>query len=126
MTRLAPDVEAAAVQYLAPLLGVTVATRVPESSAQTFVRVTLTGGAPGSVALDEPTLLVECWAPTSVQAFALASQARGALLGTRGTFMGGVWVSSVSASFPVNFPDLEANRSRYQFTSSLFVAPVHV
>ena len=81
------DVEAAVIAALRPVLpaGTVVATEVPRTASgdlrfpARMVRVTRTGGVLFSPAHDRPTVLVECWAAVSTDAWALAGAARQAM-----------------------------------------------
>lgn len=118
------DVEAALVGYLEPILGVRVATRVPNPRPASHVRVGRAGGSRRNLAQENPLILIECWAPTSTAASDLASKAWGALDATcfEIDLAGAVWVSEASLGSPVNYPDPDApGSSRYQFTASLVV-----
>jgi hypothetical protein len=122
MTLAPPDVEKAFVAYLNGLLTPQVSTRVPATRPASFVRVQVVGGDVLNVALDAPRLLVECWAATDGAAFALARQAWAAVSETRAAWVGDVWVSALTLSRPVNFPDPDTASPRFQFTVDLRVA----
>lgn len=104
------DLEAAVIAYLKPILGVPVATRVPNPRPASHVRVGRIGGQRANRVQERPTLLVECWAPDSGAAFDLASRAWDALDESEWTFGG---------SMPVTFPDPDTASPRYQFVSDL-------
>lgn len=123
MTTLAPpDVEKAFVAYLNGLLTPKVSTRVPATRPASFVRVQVVGGDSPNVALDAPRLLFECWGPDQGAAWALARETWARVSETRASFVGEVWVSSLTMSRPVNFPDPDTASPRYQFTADLRVA----
>jgi hypothetical protein len=122
MTLAPPDVEKAFVAYLNGILTPQVSTRVPATRPASFVRVQVVGGDVLNVALDAPRLLVECWAATDGAAFALARQAWAAVSETRAAWVGDVWVSALTLSRPVNFPDPDTASPRFQFTVDLRVA----
>jgi hypothetical protein len=122
MTLAPPDVEKAFVAYLNGILTPQVSTRVPATRPASFVRVQVVGGDVLNVALDAPRLLVECWASTDGAAFALARQAWAAVSETRAAWVGDVWVSALTLSRPVNFPDPDTASPRFQFTVDLRVA----
>lgn len=118
------DVEGVLVGYLDALLPVSVSTRVPNPRPQSFVQVTRTGGAAQNLVQERPVVLVECWAPKSTDAWALAAQAWTALQGRDPIEHGGVELSpasDTSISAPVNYPDPSTSSARYQFTAELIV-----
>lgn len=118
---LAPiDVEAATVAYLAARLAVPVATTAPTPRPPSHVRVTKTGGTTGTLVSTNLTLLVECWGPGEVAAFALARSVYGHLSMVRLSRMDGHVVYRVELGEPVNYPDPDAvPASRYQFVAQL-------
>jgi hypothetical protein len=122
MTLAPPDVEKAFVTYLNAALTPPVSTRVPNPRPAAHVRVQVVGGDSPNVALDAPRLLIECWGADQGAAWALAREAWACVSETRAAWAGGVWVSSVSLSRPVNFPDPDTASPRYQFTADLRVA----
>lgn len=135
------DVEAHVIAYLRPLLpGATVATSIPRSKSgelafpARMVRVSRTGGVRWSVAHDRPTVLVECWAARSTDAWRLCADARAALLALDNTLVqagdpaapAGAWLSHVAeGSGPVNFEDPDNRWPRYQFLHEFLVRRAH-
>ena len=135
------DVEAHVIAYLRPLLpGATVATSIPRSKTgelafpARMVRVSRTGGVRWSPAHDRPTVLVECWAGKSTDAWRLCADARAALLALDNTLVqagdpaapAGAWLSHVAeGSGPVNFEDPDNRRPRYQFLHEFLVRRAH-
>ena len=115
---LAPvDVESA----VCTLLGAR--TSVPQVAGKPDgIRVLRVGGQQTSVVQSQVRLTVECWAADEVAAFDLARLSWARLWGSEGAFMGAVWVSRVELTDPVNLPDTEASRPRYQFIAQLTVA----
>lgn len=115
------NVEAVAVKVLEDL-PVRVATKVPNPRPASFVRVgAVSGGAP-SLMVEAPLVLVECWAPSPLEAFALARDAWALLVDLEKTFVVGAWVLSVDATRPINFPDPLTTSDRYQFTATIRLA----
>lgn len=112
-----PDVEALALTMLNSM-GVNVSTRVPTRRPDKFIRVSLAGGGEESI-FDTPRLLVECWAPNTVDASELARQARLRLQLAQFDVIGDWQLYGVDADYPVNFPD--ETSERYQFLVTLRV-----
>lgn len=117
-----PDVEKAFVAYLNAALTPSVSTRVPNPRPASFVRVQVIGGDTIGPALDAPRLLVECWGSDQGAAWTLARQAWALVSAARAAWVGDVWVSGLTVSRPVNFPDPDTSSPRYQFTADLRVA----
>ena len=124
------DVEAAVIAALRPVLpdGTVVATEVPRTASgdlrfpARMVRVTRTGGVLFSPAHDRPTVLVECWAAVSTDAWALAGAARQAMTAWDDELSAGAWLTHLSeGSGPVNHPDVRTAHARYQFLHELQV-----
>ena len=131
------DVEAHIIAYLCPLLpGATVATIIPRSRSgelafpARMVRVSRTGGVRWSPAHDRPTVLVECWAWKSTDAWSHCADTRAAMLALDNTLVhaddpaapAGAWLSHVAeGSGPVNFEDPRTTMPRYQFLHELLV-----
>lgn len=66
------DIEVELVRYLSGNLDVPVAANVPESKPDSFVSLERTGGSFDSFVIDRPTVAVQCWGITKVQAKNLA------------------------------------------------------
>lgn len=117
------DVEAALIEYLAPL-GVNVGTTVPNPAPAGFIRVSRTGGGRPNVIEERPTMLFECWAADSVAAFDLASSCWELVAAAGGSFIAaGVWCDDPDPSMPINFPDpTYETRNRYQFYAPMTFA----
>lgn len=115
------DIEAALVAALREVLGVPVATRVPNPRPPRFVRLTRVGGPVRDKVTDRPLIVVEAWdAAGDVAAHDLAAEARARLHALAGTGIGGVWVRRVGeVSGLSNYPDPESGTSRYQITVQL-------
>ena len=109
-----PDVEA----LLINLLGgdVPVSTKVPADRQSEFVRLSVTGGS-GDTLLDRPSVLVECWAPSTVSASALARRTRQRLHDSRFAVVDGWQVYGIDCAYPVYFPDETSDR--YQFLANV-------
>lgn len=113
----APDVELLVLTMLNPM-GVNVSTRVPATRPKKFIRASLAGGGEVSI-FDTPRVLVECWAPTTVEASELARKARLQLQMSQFDVIGDWQIYGISADYPVNFPD--ETSERYQFLVTLRV-----
>jgi hypothetical protein len=116
---LAPvDVEAAVGTFLGA------GTRVPVdvNGKPNGVRVLRVGGQQTTLIQGATRLTVECWAGDEVAAFDLARRCWARLWSKQHDFIGAMWVSRVELTDPVNLPDVEAGRSRYQFVAQLTVA----
>ena len=112
-----PDVEALALAVLNPM-GVHVSTKVPNPRPKKFIRASLAGGGEYSI-FDTPRVLVECFAPTTVEASELARQARLQLQLAQFDIVAGWQLYGVSADYPVSFED--ETSPRYQFLVTLRV-----
>jgi len=122
-----PDVEDLLVVYLTeklPAYGETATahTEIPNPRRDRFVVVPRVGGPVRNLVVDEPTIGVECWAGTPVQAFALARLVRGLLRALPGQTVGGVpFYSYNEFTGPTNLPDPETTQARYVLTAALTV-----
>src|SRR5699024_863857 len=91
-------------------------TKVPADRQGGFVRLSVTGGS-GGVLLDRPSVLVECWAPSTVSACALARRTRQKLHDSRFAVVDGWQVYGIDCAYPVYFPDETSDR--YQFLANV-------
>ena len=112
-----PDVEGIVIKLLEPL-GVRRATKVPRDRPAEFIRVSLTGGS-GGLVLDVPSVLVECWAGSTVRAGELARQARSLLIDSRFDVVSGWQVYGVDCAYPTYYQDETSDR--YQFPANVRV-----
>lgn len=120
---LAPvPIEQAVVKHLRDLLGIQVGTRVPRERPAEFLVVSRTGGGTANMVMSRPTALVESWATDPAVAWENAAAAWAHLNSSDETDLPGVWVSSVSLTEPVNFPDSATGTPRYQFIYSPLVS----
>ena len=113
----APDVELLVLTMLKPM-GVLASTKVPNPRPKKFIRASLAGGGEVSI-FDTPRVLVECWAPTTVEASELARKARLQLQMSQFDVIGEWQIYGINADYPTNFPD-EASE-RYQFLAEIRV-----
>lgn len=123
MTPLAPpDAETAVVTFLdAAMTGCTVATKVPNPRpAGCYGRVTSIGGTGRNLIQADPRLLLEFWDDDEQGAFEAAQMAWALLWSAQDSFMTpAVYVTQVTSTLPVNFPDQDSKSPRYQFISTL-------
>lgn len=114
------DVEADVIATLTAAAD-SVATKVPNPrpSSGSYIRVRRTGGGALGPVQSAPTLLVECWAPDDVAAFALAANAYGRLQAAYGG--ASVWGGRIALTDPVNYADPDTPCPRYQFIATLTV-----
>lgn len=117
-----PDIEVDVVQLLTEKMpdvddiATTVANPRP---AGAYIRVTRTGGQGRDLIQADPTVLVECWAPTRSAAHDVACRAYGHLSAHYGGT--GRWGGRASLTQPVNFPDPDTTAPRFQFIATLTV-----
>lgn len=79
-----PDAELLLINYLGPIVGVSVSTRVPRSAPAEWVQVRRIGG-PNDVVRDRPRLDVIAWAADDGAAIDLCMDARSAIHALKGT-----------------------------------------
>lgn len=106
-----PDSEALVVQFLKPRLTVKVATKVPKTRPDEFVRVWRTGGAAANRVLDQPMITIQAWGPN---AFDLLRICREAFLNDASTIPLVRGVTEVTG--PTYDPDPGSNSDRYSCT----------
>lgn len=101
--------------------GVTVASRRPATDnlgSDPTVVVRLTGGQLSGVIADSPTVTVEAWAPTTIEASALLSRARNSLRAAAHEGRSGLRRYREFAG-PADLPDPDTTNPRYTLTASL-------
>lgn len=109
------DVEALVITYLKGLFSCTVATEVPKTRPDQFIKVTATGGRKIRLNAEQVSITIQCWANTTTAASDLAKLARAYMNAV--DQLGAVWVYRVQESArPQYFPDPETNTPVYQFT----------
>ncbi|MFC9966336.1 hypothetical protein ACFVH4_19075 [Nocardia ignorata] len=121
-----PDIEAELVAWLAPKLAglgseAVVATKVPNPRPAEGVRVARVGGIQVNVVTDEPRLVLECYAATTIAAAALARMVRALLTTAAGGVLSTAWCDRVRDLGMTFLPDLEAGVPRYLITTELRV-----
>ena len=117
-------IEQALVAHLGGVLGVPVSTMVPAQRPERFVIVSRTGGPRLNLAQSRPTVLVECWATRTADAWSLvvaAYDAMDSLADRDDALPKGAWVADVDLAEPVNYPDAASGSPRYQFLATLTV-----
>lgn len=97
--------------------GVPVSNRVPKDRPKKFITVERTGGRRTHL-WDSPMFAVQAWAPTEVEASALADEVAGAVLAWQLDPI--VAYSAVNAVYA--FPDPDARVPRFQLTVSAMLA----
>ncbi len=121
-----PDVEAAAVAYLATAFSARgetayVGTKVPRTRPARMVRVQQIGTTRPTRGHFAVRLLIECWAATEPATSGLCRLAYALAGAAEGETLGGVFVADVvTVGGPANFPEPDVG-PRYQFTVDLFV-----
>ena len=113
------DVEGLLVGVLRPVVAPSkVATKLPNPRPAQFVRVTRAGGARRNVAQSGSRVIVECWAASETDAWALCVAAYDAL-DDLDVDPGELPFMSVDLSDPVNYPDTATGSPRYQFIATI-------
>ena len=113
------DVEAAVLAIVAS----PAATRMPQTVPSTFTRVSVVGGSRTNLIQGRPTVLVECYALTDLEALDRANDAWQALDAAQHATNGGVWFGGIDLSWPVAYADPSTpTHYRYQFTASVVAA----
>jgi hypothetical protein len=112
------DLEAVTVAWLKPrLIGVKVATEVPNPRPGELVKVSITGGSTPNRVTERTQLTLECWAVTSIRASEICRTARAMITAMDGEMINGVFIRRVqTVGGPVFFPDPDSDRPRYQTT----------
>lgn len=115
-----PDAETLLVNYLEPLLGVPVSTKI--RGTYPFVRVNRVGGPRSNLVTDRPMVTFEAWAASTVDASDLARRARAYVGALAQSDVGGEWVRRVNEVVGLqDNPDPETETPRYTFTVQLDV-----
>lgn len=105
------NIEKILIDYLKPLLPDTiVASDVPNPRPERLVTVERTGGGADSIVLDRPQVMIQCWAPTRVDAYHLAADVDSFLLD-----IDSLELCSIVRTGLYNFPDEKGN-PRYRIT----------
>lgn len=110
------NAEIAVISYLSDAIpDVNVSADLPNPRPEKAITIERTGGAENSIVLDHPTIAIQCWANTRLEAALLADEVDKAMR---------VWdnpsVPDVQRSGKYNFPD-EYGNPRYQLVYDLIV-----
>lgn len=115
-----PDVDAMVLSFLTARCAPTpVHVAVPRDRPAEFIVTRRNGGAATNRVLDVPTVTVDVWAPSSVQAADLAEDARGAFLHHYTDMPLVRAVEEITG--PYSVPDPESGAARYRFSMRLTV-----
>lgn len=107
------DIEAALVAWLAANTGHHVSTDVPNPRPETLVSVERTGGGVTDLVMDNPTVAIQCWAPTRAQAAEMACGIRDMLP----SFRYEAGIRRVEVNSIANFPAVDS--PRYQVVANI-------
>lgn len=114
-----PDAERLLVDYLGPIVGVPVHTRVPRSRPARWLQIRRVGG-PDDIARDRPRVDVIAWGSDDGAAHDLCMTARSAIHATEGTTLLGVACYRVEEFLgPTRRDDLESGAARMWMTVQL-------
>lgn len=106
------DITALTIAYLTNALECEVFAEVPNKAPEVFVTVERTGGGAEMYgAIDHPTLAVQSWAKTQLDAYDLAAQVDGLMLAMP---FDETNVFDCERNSLYNFPDPDSRQSRYQ------------
>lgn len=118
-----PDAEMAAVALLREKLDVPVFITPPREVPVTYIRIVRLGGIMRNIVTDSALIGVNCYSQERHVAARLANDARAILTGSQGTVSDGAGIRFWrEVSGPVNFPQPDVDRVRYQFTGELRLA----
>ena len=118
-----PDAEMVAVTLLREALGVPVYINPPKNVPGTYVRITRLGGVQRNLVTDSALIGVNCYSRRRSEAAELANKARLILRGSAGTKVNDAGIRFWrEVSGPVNYPQPDVDRIRYQFSGELRLA----
>lgn len=118
-----PDAEMAAVTLLREKLDVPVFITPPREVPDTYVRVVRLGGNMRNIVTDSALIGVNCYSQERHVAARLANDIRAILRDSQGTVSNDAGIRFWrEVSGPVNFPQPDVDRVRYQFTGELRLA----
>lgn len=118
-----PDAEMAAVTLLRETLDVPVFITPPREVPDTYVRVVRLGGNMRNIVTDSALIGVNCYSRERNIAARLANDIRAILRDSQGTVSNDAGIRFWrEVSGPVNFPQPDVDRVRYQFTGELRLA----
>lgn len=122
---IAPDAEAVVIAGLAAGLAArgdtaSVSTRIPSPRPGRLVRVRRRGGPRTDLVIDNPLILLECWAPTETDAADLAALVAGLFAALDGQAVAGHTILHAEIlGGPSNDPDPDSATPRYTLTGQL-------
>lgn len=105
--------------FLSAFTSAPVVVNVPKERPGTFVQARRNGGGSVNRVLDEPTVTVDCWAPSGVAAAELAEDMRGAFLHDYTVMPLVRGVTEITG--PYSTPDPDSGSPRYRFSVRLSV-----
>lgn len=114
-----PDVESLMIQFLRPVVGVPVHTRVPRARPEKFVLLWRNGGPAANRVVDRPMVTMEAWAKDSVEASALLETCRNAL--HNDTLRAPLVRRVTEITGPYSIPDPDTETPRYRMSVQLTV-----
>lgn len=118
-----PDAELVAAVLLRENLDVPVYITPPREIPGSYVRVVRLGGSERNIVTDSALIGVNCYSRKRGKAAELANAARVALRGSAGTIANNAGIRFWrEVSGPVNYPQPDVDRVRYQFTGELRLA----
>ena len=122
-----PDAEMVAVELLREALGVPVYINPPRDIPGTYVRVTRLGGVQRNLVTDSALIGVNCYSRRRSEAAELANKTRLILRDSAGTKVNDAGIRFWrEVSGPVNYPQPDVDRVRYQFSGELQIGRAHV
>ena len=118
-----PDAEMVAVELLREALGVSVYINPPRDITGTYVRITRLGGVQRNLVTDSALIGVNCYSRRRSEAAELANKTRLILRDSAGTKVNNAGIRFWrEVSGPVNYPQPDVDRVRYQFSGELRLA----
>ena len=118
-----PDAEMVAVTLLREALGVPVYINPPKNVPGTYVRITRLGGVQRNLVTDSALIGVNCYSRRRSEAAELANKTRLILRDSSGTKTHNAGIRFWrEVSGPVNYPQPDVDRTRYQFSGELRLA----
>ena len=118
-----PDAEMVAVTLLREALDVPVYITPPKHIPGTYVRITRLGGVQRNIVTDSALIGVNCYSRHRSKAAELANKTRLILMDSAGTKVNNAGIRFWrEVSGPVNYPQPDVDRVRYQFSGELRLA----
>ncbi|GAA2940875.1 MULTISPECIES: hypothetical protein [unclassified Glutamicibacter] len=114
------DVEYLVREYLKPLAGVPVSSKM--TNDKNFLVAFSLGGPEATLVSGRPRLVFDCYGEREALAIKLAQRVWGLVKGLDGLFLDGVQFYEVEANLPVNLPHPDKpTLFRYQFNAAIHV-----